>query len=433
MNVLIIGGGLAGLSAATLLTRLGIQVTTVTPEFGGELANIAVPNPYGEGVFRFDYGAKAYPNNGPFSQLIRGVEGIVLHERAEYYLELDRPGEGHMIPWPMEDHADHTPKIRNIEPGPEPGYDNPCLTDWARHKYGEGFTDDFFEPFYERKFSIAASSLDTDWVDHRRHGHSNEFVYVPGHHIVQTMLASLMQNSEGGWNWVNGMVEQLYHTRQGWNVVGRTGSSMLTCGPFDAVISTMGIAPLVASLERIHGVNMPMTPWNNIICAGVMLKEPMEGQSFTTLYPDVSLRCHRVTPISRLHPEMAPPEHDSLLFEFPTQDEMSQNVFESMAIDVQSILDMLGVESNAVTWLGGKGYPSPSYKLRPDIAETKRQLARHNIYSIGKWGSHVDMSPDHILGEALRCINYVLSGEEEYEYLWSTDYYQCYEEGKYAS
>jgi protoporphyrinogen oxidase len=433
MNVLIIGGGLAGLSAATLLSRFGISVTSLTPEFGGDIATFGVPSPFGEGAFRFDYGAKAYPNNGPFSQLIRGVEGVVWHQREEYYLEMAQPGMACWVPWPVAENTANSITIPPVVDGPDPGYAHPCLTDYARNKYGEAFTDRWFEPFYERQFSIAASSLDTDWLDHQKHGSADEFVYAPGHHIVQTMLASLVKHSEGGWTWVNGMAEQLYQTRQGWSVLSRSGTSTLTLGPFDAVISTMGIAPLVASLERIQGVNMPMTPWNNQIFAGVMLEKPLEGDLFTALYPDVSLRCHRISPISRLHPEMAPEGHDSLLFEFPTQDELSQNVMESMAIDVKTLLELLEVESNWVTWFGGKGYPSPAYKLRPDIAETKRQLARHGIYSIGRWGSHVDMSPDHILGEALRCINFLLSGEEEHEYLWTTDFYSAYEEDPYAA
>jgi hypothetical protein len=61
------------------------------------------------------------------------------------------------------------------------------------------------------------------------------------------------------------------------------------------------------------------------------------------------------------------------------------------------------------------------------------QLARHKVYSIGQWGSHVNFSADQILGEALRCVNLIMSGEEEHEYLWSTDFYKVYERDNHAT
>jgi protoporphyrinogen oxidase len=423
MNVLILGGGLAGLSAATLLTRFGVTVTTLTPEFGGSLSTVTVANPYGEGVFRFDFGAKAYAKDGAFHQLIRGVEGVVDHNLTSYYMNVVEPGEKVLQPFRL---TRETERVLDYESGTN-------MRAACQQLYGTGFYHEFFEPFYERQLSHNPELLDADWML------TPEFfegpaVYVPGGHVTRTMVASLMEYNAEAWSWVNGNAESLYQTRQGWNVIGRSGGSVLTLGPFDAVISTIGIAELVAGLQRVHGVNMPMSPWNNLICCGVCLPEEYNGRQFSWLYPDVDhFRAHRVSLQSSMHPSMAPDGHDSLLFEFPTFDELDQNLMESYALDVDSILGYLGLSSNEVVWYAGKGYAIPTLNTRTDIAETKRQLARHKVYSIGQWGSHVNFSADQILGEALRCVNLIMSGEEEHEYLWSTDFYKVYERDNHAT
>ena len=412
MSVLIVGGGLAGLSAATLLTRFGINCTTLSPEFGGDLSSVAVASPYGEGVFRFDFGARAYPKDGAFHQLVRGVEGIEEHDLSTYYLEMPYPDHSHWVPFAEAQETDQTVVY---EPGTS-------LKKSIYMTHGKGLYNDFFEPFYERQFSYDPDTLDSDWLQTPIQT-EGEAVYIPGHPVVQTMLASLMEHAQDRWTWVNGMAESFYRTHEGWHVLGRSGSSLLTLGPFDAVISTTGISEFVASLERVHGVNLPMTPWNNNIYCGVLLPEPYAGHQFSWFYPDVSLRAHRVSLQSSFHSSMAPEGYDSLMIEFPTQDELTQNLMESYALDVQTILELLGLSSNEVLWYGGKGYPTPQLGVRAEIAETKHQLMTHNLYSIGTWGSHVNLTADHILGEALRCANVIMSGEEKNAYLWSTDYY----------
>ena len=445
MKVLVIGGGLAGLSAATLLTRFGIEVVTMTPEFGGLMSNVATGNPFGEGVFQFDFRLNAYPKEHAFHQLIRGVEGLTEHKRQAYYLEMPHTEHGHWIDYPVQSHSDQLLKSGSVVPSVSelPEYESDTsLKEVAVDLFGSRFYEDWFEPFNERMFSTDLAQLDSDWLTTKvamsgheagsNWGMDNEFVYVPGNKITKTMIASLAEYAEDSWIWANAQAESLFQTKQGWNVVGRSGSSQLTLGPFDAVISTMGIAELVGSLERMQGVSQPYTQSNRIISCGVMLPGRYEGKPFTWFYPDVSLRAHRVSLQSRLSPEMSPGEQDSLLIEFPTFDELNQNVMESLSLDVETLMKLLGIDTYSSVWFSNKGYPIPTLGIRGQVAETKRQLARHKLYSTGRWGSHALLNNEHILGEVLRCVNYLMTDEEEHEYLWSTDFYQVYEENKYA-
>lgn len=447
MKVLVIGGGLAGLSAATLLTRFGIEVVTMTPEFGGVLSNIVAKNPYGEGGFNFDCRLNAYPKEHAFHQLVRGVDGITEHKREAYYLEMNHKQGVKWIEYPVQNHSHKLLNSSSVSPGVEGtiGYvSDTSLKEVAVDMFGDQFYEDWFEPFNERMYSTDPAQLDSDWITTKvadpdqqlrsNWGLDNEFIYVPGNLVVRTMLVSLAEYAGDSWSWVNASVENLFRTKQGWNAVGRSGSSLLTVGPFDAVISTMGIAELVGCLERMQGaIQQPWTRWNNIVGCGVMLPGLYTGRPFTWLYPDVSLRAHRVSMQSRLSPAMSPEDHDSFLIEFPTFDELNQNLIESLSLDVKTVLNMLGLSSEDVIWFSNKGYPIPTLGIRGQVAETKRQLARHKVYSTGRWGSHALLNNEHILGEVLRCVNHLMTGEEEQEYLWSTDFYQVYQEDQYAS
>ncbi len=444
MKVLVIGGGLAGLSAATLLTRFGIDVVTMTPEFGGLMSSVAAGNPYGEGMFQFDFRLNAYPKEHAFHQLIRGVEGLTEHERQAYYLEMQDTEHGHLIDYPVQNNSECLLKSGIVLPGEVSEYEsNRSLKEFAVDLFGSRFYEDWFEPFNERMFSMDPALLDSDWTttkvampnqeDGSNWGMDNEFIYVPGNKIVKTMIASLAEYAQDSWVWANAQVDTLFRTKHGWNVVGHSGSSQLSLGPFDAVISTMGITELVASLERVQGVNIPMTSWNRIISCGVILPGKYEGNPFTWFYPDVSLRAHRVSLQSRLSPEMSPDGQDSLLIEFPTFDALNQNVMESLSLDVATIMKLLEIDNYSPVWFSNKGYPIPMLGIREDVAETKRQLARHKVYSTGRWGSHALFNNEHILGDVLRCVNYLMTGEEEREYLWSTDFYDIYKELKDVS
>ena len=434
------------MSAATLLTRFGIEVVTMTPEFGGVLSNVVTGNPFGEGIFQFDHRLNAYPKQHAFHQLVRGVEGITEHKREAYYLEMPHTEHGHWIDYPVQNHSDELLKSSIVLPGREgaPEYvSDTSLKEVAVDLFGLGFYEDWFEPFNERMFSTDPAQLDSDWITTKvampdqelgsNWGADSEFIYVPGSTVVKTMVASLANYDQGSWVWANAQADSLFRTKQGWNVVGRSGSSSLTLGPFDAVVSTMGITELVGCLERIQGVAQPYTHCNNIISCGVMLPGRYEGVPFHWFYPDVSLRAHRVSLQSRLSPEMSPDGQDSLLIEFPTFDELNQNVMESLSLDVKTITDLLGVENYKTAWFSNKGYPIPTLGIRPEIAETKRQLARHKVYSTGRWGSHALLNNEHILGDVLRCVNHLMTDEEEHEYLWSTDFYQVYQEDTYVN
>jgi protoporphyrinogen oxidase len=440
MNVLILGGGLAGLSVATLLTRFGIQTTTITPEFGGVLSNYGVNNPFGEGVFRFDARFNAYVKEGAFHQLIRGVEGVTEHKRKAFYLEMPDLESSNWIEYPVQLHSHALIKGYPVEAG-KPVGDN--LEEVGVSAFGQAFYEDWFEPFNERMFSTDVNRLDVDWLTTKvafpTHtaedwGLDYQFVYAPGNNIVQTMVQSLIEYDADLWTWINGSSEGLFRTKDGWFCLTRSGSSVMNVGPFDAVVSTISIQELIGSLERIQGVNMPLANTNNIIGCGVMLEKQYEGKPFTHLYPDVSLRAHRVSLQSRLAPGMSPENHDSLLMEFPTYDFLTQNLIESYSLDVKTVLKLLGYSGRFQTfWFSNRGYAIPTLGIRADIAEVKRQLARNNVYSTGRWGSHSLLNNEHILGEALRTVNLLMSDEEEHEYLWSTDFYRCYEDTKYDS
>jgi hypothetical protein len=123
---------------------------------------------------------------------------------------------------------------------------------------------------------------------------------------------------------------------------------------------------------------------------------------------------------------LAPAGHDSLLFEFPTIDILRPSVIKSLSLDVESILRLLGIRRYSMNWSQVSGYPTPARNIRYDVAQVKETLAKSRIFTLGRWGSHALMDQDQAMGEILRGVNYMMTGEEGPNYKWSMDAYPMY-------
>jgi len=243
-----------------------------------------------------------------------------------------------------------------------------------------------------------------------------------------------MEYSRGAWSWVSGVGERyFYEEGEGWYALGRNGGSRMLLGSYDAIINTGPLENFVVGLEHVHGLNLPSLPRMTNVYCGVMMPEQWNGRYFHLLYPDISYRCHRVIHQSELHPDCAPDGRDSMIFEFPTRDALTKNLIESLTLDVEAIATALGLPNGQMVWYSTMGAPVPVLGQRASIAVLKEKLASQKLYTCGRLGSNADMDVESIMGDALRCVNYLMSGEDKHEYLWSTDHFRCYEEGAGAN
>jgi protoporphyrinogen oxidase len=175
-NVLILGGGLTGLSAGFVLSKAGRQVKVFEndAEVGG-LSKTIVKN-----GFRFDLGGhRFFTRNKKIDDLVRNLMGeelVSVHRTSKIYMRgkyFDYPLKpvnamfGLGIPTTMKIMGDYgIEKIRGmLKP-----HENVSLEDWVVSNFGRTMFDIYFKEYSEKVWGIDCSRISAEWMAQRIKG-----------------------------------------------------------------------------------------------------------------------------------------------------------------------------------------------------------------------------------------------------------------------
>ena len=430
-KVVIAGAGVTGLRLAHLLGKLGMEPLVVSWDCGGLIEQ------YEDNGFKFDYGGHVYtPADADVVNLMKRSHAMK-HDRNAVYLDLEE-GE---IPYPVQDYATsvNTSQFDKVA-------DAKNLQELGAYAFGGKFYKDFFAPFNRRVWTADPIEMDVDWIKSRvklpaahdvakKWGPNATFLYAQGTAITSNMIADATKE---GANIIHGRIEGVALERKRLMVSNVKGTKHIE---YESLFWTLPISKLSPHV----GISSSAFLMNYVLSAGIGFRDILP-YDFHWAYFDVSLRPHRVTLLSRYHPRNSPNGKDSLLIEFPyrwpdyplprmfapslqmktyvaTHEEVHRNVANRVLEATKLGIDRRMIEGASVG--NTPGYPVPTLGIRKIVAETKKRLIAHGVYTAGRWGSWGYFNIDHCFKDAQAAVGWWLTSEPEEldAYLTSRFYY----------
>lgn len=430
-NVLVVGGGISGIRIASQLDSSMYNVTIISPEPGGLLAQHVIEQWGAE--WRFDYGGHVYAPGTSFARYLETLPHTrTIDKREAYYSELVDDGIN-IVDYPVQDFASDLRNPLRVEyPQAVPAYSGQSLATFANQTFGSEFVDGWFRPFNERVWTTQLETMDSDWITTRVRipdgkpkgdwGPNASFLYCPGDAFIYDMLDYAI--NDRGVRYIDGKVRYFEFNKIGqFSVYGAYAEHIMMS---DILISTLPITMTVGAL----GQSIANAAINKIWYACVMTNRPFSGdKDFHWLYGDITTPVHRITHLSRYHETLAPKFGESYLFEIPMKH--SAEVDHTYSLVVDNYMRSFGFARGEynVEYCSSLGYPIPMLGIRHDVSAAKTTLRDANVYSIGRWGSHAYFNADHIFDEADNLAAF-LNGDETnqrlHSYLWSDHYYGVY-------
>jgi len=417
-HIIVVGGGITGLHIAACLRKLvSGRITMITQDIGGLLSS------YEDKGFRFDYGGHVYTPEDAQTKNLLIEAGAITHERKAVYLH----HEGR-VPYPVQDYADKL----GIKLQRSKKYDPCTLHGWALNTFGPGFYEKFFNPFNRRVWTMDPIEMSSDWVKDRvktpqekkdKWGPNAIFLYAPGTQIIGKLKERTFGGSSPRVELLRGKVDEVDIARKRVYIVPETGHASWI--DYDVLFWTGKLKKLSPQV----GISADAFLYNRVLSLGIGLMDVVEAfgiEPFHWAYFDVRDIPHRVTLLSFYHHDMAPPGKDSLLVEFPVrwgyrdmptwvapilfsqrnfvEHEATHRNMPLRALQGTNIrLRKQDIDTCHVGMVDG--YPIQTIGLRQIVAETKRRLMFHGVYTAGRWGSWGYFNINHCFADAEAAVN----------------------------
>jgi protoporphyrinogen oxidase len=460
-SVVCIGAGPAGLTAAYLLSRRGVDVTVLEsdPEYVGGISRTAKYK-----GFAFDIGGHRF-----FSKSAE-VEKLWDEMLEEDFLERPRKSRIYykrkLFDYPLKAN-DALSKLGALEAvlcvlsyvkaGLRPVAQPRNLEDWVVNKFGRRLFETFFKTYTEKVWGIRCSEISADWAAQRIKGLSlTRAVWhavvpqrkgAPKGKVVKTLIdrfrypkrgpgmlweaAARKVEAAGGEVALGQRVVALHRGRggEGWSVTARDSAGQERTVRCDHVISTMPIRELMPALSPDASEAALRAAdrlrYRDFILVALVLKDREQFDDNWIYIHDPEVKVGRIQNFKSWSPDMVPdPELNCFGMEYfcfegdelwnsPDADLVALATAELLKLGLAEAADV--VDGTVVRQ--PKAYPVYDDAYEANVAAIRGELeARYpGLHLVGRNGMHKYNNQDHAMMTAMLTVENILAGRRVYD------------------
>lgn len=337
MNIVILGAGLAGLSAAYHLEKMGVNSTII--EKNSYLGGLS--STYRGTDFTFDKTLHVlYTKNQYLKNLIYGMlkDDIITHERnSKVYME------GDLLPYPFQSYffmSKNKTLVNECKLGLEtlPHSNSPVsnFEDYIYNHFGRGIAKYFMIPYNTKNWTLHPKNLSSTWANRfvptphsseilnmlsrykkdkslkiTKYGYNPEFIYFK-HGGIQTIAESLYKHLKHTETIFCSEAKAINLKKREINL-NKQGKL-----PYDILISTI---PLPTLVKETKSIPTNIKTANNKLCftsiynINIGLNKQLPKNIHWIYFPDPNTSFHRIGFPSNLSPNMAPKNCSSISIE----------------------------------------------------------------------------------------------------------------------
>lgn len=435
-DVLILGGGLAGLSTAYHLGRLGVRsrlVAEAEAAPGGTAGSVAKDG------FLFDHTGHLLHLHDPYgTKLILELLGdnvAVLERRAwirSHGVDTRYPFQANTRGLPPAAVADCVAGFLETVRRPRPLPANPDFLSWCRATFGDGITRRFMRPYNEKLWRTPLSRMTTEWQgrfvpkpsaaevlygaladQNKLFGYNATFRY-PVRGGIQVLPDALAARLEPGVLRLGARVEAVDLREKAARIAG------LGEVRYERLVNTLPLvdfldlaAPLPAGVKAARRRLRYNTVWN----LNLGIARPDVTDKHWIYFPERKYPFYRVGCSSNFSPNVAPRGHSSLYVEVsrPGGTRVDVPALERSVMRGLRECGLLrrGDEVSARAWMPIKvGYVVYDFARTPAVAEIMGHLASVGADSVGRYGGWKYSFMEETILDGKRCAERLAGGGE---------------------
>lgn len=426
-DVLILGGGLAGLSTAHHLGRLGVRsrlVLEAQPGVGGTAASVS------QDGFTFDHTGHLLHLHDPVGKkfildLLKG--NLAVHERRAAIFS-----KGVLTRYPFQANTKGLPRAAVVDcvagfletiHRPRPLPRAPDFLSWCRATFGDGITRHFLKPYNEKLWQTSLAKMTTEWQgrfvpkpsasevlygalndSEKLFGYNASFRY-PVRGGIQSLPDALAARLEDGVVKTNCRVTAVDLREKIASVSG------LGEVHFDRLVNTLPlssfmdmIGPLPASVKEARR----RLRWNTVWNLNLGVARPDVTDKHWIYFPEKKYPFYRVGCSSNFSSAVAPEGHSSLYVEVarPGGARVDRARLEAEIMDGLRECGLLKTtdEISARAWMPIEvGYVVYDFARTPSVTTIFRHLGGLGIESIGRYGAWKYSFMEETILDGKRC------------------------------
>ncbi|MFI5345175.1 MAG: protoporphyrinogen/coproporphyrinogen oxidase [Elusimicrobiota bacterium] len=426
-DVLILGGGLAGLSTAHHLGKLGVRdrlVAEARETVGGTAGSVKTDG------FTFDYTGHLLHLHDPYGQkfiLDLLKDNVATLERRAWIFS-----QGVFTRYPFQANVRGLPPATVLEcvagfletvHRPRPLAKNPDFLSWCRAQFGDGITRRFMKPYNEKLWQTALSRMTTEWqgrfvpkpaaaevlygalVDQNKlFGYNASFRY-PVRGGIQSLPDALAARLEPGVVRTGARVESV-DLREKVAVVTGLGEVR-----YERLVNTLPLvdfldlaSPLPAEVKSARRRLRYNTVWN--LNLGVARADVTDKHWI--YYPEKKYPFYRVGCSTNFSRKLAPKGHSALYVEATRPGGTKVDV-PKLEASIMKGLRESGLlrrsdEISARAWMPIKvGYVVYDFNRTPSVTAIFRHLGKAGVESIGRYGGWKYSFMEETILDGKRC------------------------------